>query len=831
METYLNKKTKQDEKRSESPISKNEKRADSSEKKCCFEIEKGKGKIKKIKEYTEFEKEVSKINNPYGISNFNEIIDINEQNDTNEIIQFSLDNIDKEKMISLSSCKDLKSFYQNKNNKFLLIFSSVNSEEHKKNRLNYNKIHSFDNYMSKECEINNFCIDSKYHFPNNSISKFYEIDRIITRPFRIFHYHKPNVRSYVESVVKFFGNKGSGKSIMLRMILCNYNQFDGDFTPFCFFNIKLLNELYKNNHYDEIKDIINNECLSLFHKLTKFESFIQKINFIHNNVFELIQQIIEKYLIEYQDNYPLFIIDNFSYCYDEDNIVDQLEKKCFEYKRFNLYLIFDIKCQKDQKTFINLYAPNNRIYDENDIEEKKIYFYHQNLKSFKLIKNYLIKDNIAIPENYEKYFGDNSSYFFSFHKNKKLNFDEFVERQKLEIIFEINQFYECISNNKEIINNIYYFIKRKNVDFSYDYFNLLPGNYINFTKELLEDKTYKYSIDFSFPLIKECFEDIIKKKFFINIRDEEFINLEKGPMEINFDIYMKDWIKKKRVLFGINETDIEIIDNEDDILENNKFDITVKQMNKKKDIIQSINQNLKLVNFKEKYLKKKLKYKKLIIIYQKFSGKTTDFLIIGFNESIRKFILNSIQIKLSDSYYITKEIKEKIPLEMEYIREKYSYLLDIEIENNYSYYTYLSLFENKKVFAEKNIDKFIFYSKDKDILVDKEGNEIKEIPLMDGAKILSFKRNFYNIYEEFLSMQYNNQLILVEKKETHFNKIYKLQNNEAIYFLEGNKTMFKWKYQDKKGSIETDIDDNLKEYSNKLFSIQENIKFIEGINK
>ena len=168
---------------------------------------------------------------------------------------------------------------------------------------------------------------------------------------------------------------------------------------------------------------------------------------------------------------------------------------------------------------------------------------------------------------------------------------------------------------------------------------------------------------------------------------------------------------------------------------------------------------------------------------------------------------------------------------MEYIREKYSYLLDIEIENNYSYYTYLSLFENKKVFAEKNIDKFIFYSKDKDILVDKEGNEIKEIPLMDGAKILSFKTNFYNIYEEFLSMQYNIQLILVEKKETHFNKIYKLQNNEAIYFLEGNKTMFKWIYQDKKGSIETDIDDNLKEYSNKLFSIQENIKFIEGINK
>ena len=38
---------------------------------------------------------------------------------------------------------------------------------------------------------------------------------------------------------------------------------------------------------------------------------------------------------------------------------------------------------------------------------------------------------------------------------------------------------------------------------------------------------------------------------------------------------------------------------------------------------------------------------------------------------------------------------------MEYIREKYSNILDIEIENNYSYFTYLSLFENKKVLEER----------------------------------------------------------------------------------------------------------------------------------
>ncbi len=40
--------------------------------------------------------------------------------------------------------------------------------------------------------------------------------------------------------------------------------------------------------------------------------------------------IIKMYINDFPINYPLFVIDNFSYEYDEENILKDLEKKWFK---------------------------------------------------------------------------------------------------------------------------------------------------------------------------------------------------------------------------------------------------------------------------------------------------------------------------------------------------------------------------------------------------------------------------------------------------------------------------------------------------------------------
>lgn len=800
----LNRKTKTTE---NDEIIKEEKKADSNERNCCFETERGKGKILKIKDFQSFVKEVSKIKSPCAIGNLKNIINAGKDLENGDIIDIELDKIEKDKIIPLASKMDIKNFFNEKQiNEFPLIFSSIVKTEKEIRIANeFKMIHTFDNYMSKKCEINKFCIDYQYHFPENSILNFYSINRNSTRKFRIFYYHKFE-NEYISSVVKFFGPSGSGKSIVLRMILCNYNQFDGDYTPFCIFNIKLLNKLYENYKYDKLKEIIYHECYSLFTTIELWKSFIQKINiYNYDDAMELVEQIIDIYITDYKDYYPLFVIDNYSHYYDEDDIINKLEKKCFDNDNFNLYIIYDIRCKEDQKIFTNLYSPNKKIYNENDIEYKRIFFHFNNLKSFSEIKTNLIEEGISLPENYEKYFGDNSSYFFSYYKNKEQGFSDFVYQVKQKIIIDIKDFYKD-DFQKEKIKYIYENIKNKNVKFNIELFESLPGKYINFNKTLLSNDRYEYNIDFSFPLIKECFEEIIGNIFFINVRDNEFMKLEPIPMGISFDLYMIDWIKKQKVLFGYTENEIEFIEDKE-ILEKGQYDITGRQMFMKNDIIKYINETDNLIKLKKECENKNLKTKKLIIVTQVFNGKSVDFIIIVYNEQQNKFILNSIQIKLTDTYKIKKSIKERIPLENEYIREKYSYIMNIEIENTFSYFSYLGLYELPKKFATDNLGKFFFYSRDKDILVDKNGNELKEIPYMEGAKIIGYQPFFLYKYEVYLSMYHKNPYILKEKKNNIcLKEDYSLSNNEAIYIINENDISLKYKINNNNGSISNEND-------------------------
>lgn len=789
----LNKKTKIPTSDNNLPNKKKEKKPDSNERICCFETSEGKGKIIKIKGFQSFVKEASKIKNPCAIGNIESIVGSEKKLKDGEIIDIKLDNVDKNDIIQLTSKLNMKNFFNEKEtNKFPLIFSSIlKTEKEMIIQKQFEMIHNFDNKISEKCEINKFCIDYKFHFPENSLTNFYKIDRNTTRKMRIFDYHKYD-DEYIPAVVKFFGPTGSGKSIMLRMILGNYNQFDGDYTPFCIFNIKLLNKLYDNCKLKEIKEIILHECYSLFTTVELWETFTQKLNiYDYDNAIELVIFIIDTYLTDYKNNYPLFIIDNFSYYYDEEKLIDKLEKKVFTSSNFNLYIIYDIICKEDQKTFVHLYSPNMPIFNENDITYKKVFFHFNNLKSFKKIKEDLIEEGIKIPENYETYFDDNSSYFFSYYNNKDQDFSDFVREVKQNIIEDIKNFFngDC---QKEKISNIYEYIKKNKVNFESELFESLPGKYINFNKARLSNDKYEYNIDFAFPLVKECFNNIIGNTFIINVRDEAFMKLEPIPMGIGFDMYMIDWIKKRKTLFKYKESEIEFIEDKE-ILEKGQKDVTGRQMFRKDDVIKYVTKTLELMSLKKECENKNLQSKKLIIVTQKFDGKSVDFLILGYNEQKNNFTLNCIQIKLSDGYKITKTIQESTPLENEYIREKFSFILNIEIEKNYSYFTYLSLYELPKKFAKNNIEKCFFYSRKNDFLCDKDGKELEAIPYLEEAKIMGYQPSFLYKYEVYLSMFYSNPYILIENKKVKgLKENYSLKNNEAIYII--NKKLISLKY-------------------------------------
>ena len=63
-----------------------------------------------------------------------------------------------------------------------------------------------------------------------------------------------------------------------------------------------------------------------------------------------------------------------------------------------------------------------------------------------------------------------------------------------------------------------------------------------------------------------------------------------------------------------------------------------------------------------------------------------------------------------------------------------------------------------------NYKKFAVTQKKKDWLVDKDGNELKEIPQINGSKTKVMNLFFFYKYEIYLSLSYKFHIIVKEKK-------------------------------------------------------------------
>ena len=648
-----------------------------------------------------------------------------------------IDNIDKSKIFPISSSK--KFFNDSKKEKTAnFIFSNIFKEEDKESEDNlFKHTHEFINGYYRRSKISDFCPDFKYHFQNNDDEIFYDIDdqELFIRSIKIFHY-----KDY--GISHFYAPKGSGKSILFRSIFANFVNYEDDperYYPYMFFDIKLLNALINKLDTSEIKKILLHESYSLFKEREKAVNFIDKINInlYKDNIMGMIEQIIKIALQDVEGENRAFVLDGYSCEYDPDNILDKLKEDVKNNNKYFLQIIYDIKNSKDGEILYYNINPNNYInyYVEENINT---YIYYEKLKLFSELRTNFSDDKI--PEKYIQTFGENVSYFFEYKKEQKnITFDEFINIKRSQIKEEIIHFCDSNTQGRYYLNEI----DRKindNEKFYYDeIIKYVPSNYVEIniepkpiSKNRGSDidnyvKNKSYSLNYSYPLVKSVVEEIIKAQGFINMKNDEFLKLPAGALETNFDIEMnrilKELMKKEYFFEHSKKTQICI----NDILE--KKEPNQAQVYKYDDVVSIVNKY---------YMKKKKEFDEVnyknftcIGVFQNnFCGKAFDILFFTRKEDEISFDMNLIQVKCSDSYV---ENNDELFEQLSYIKNKFVYLLNIEINNVFIYY--LSIKQKPKKFASSNSKRAFLYNVKTDKFIDFFDKEYKKFPFLTDALI------------------------------------------------------------------------------------------------
>ena len=727
--------------------------------------------IKHISNYDDFLLNFTNIKNPCYTTddkfmnkiNFSE--KLNDKNNLDKIIKYSVsvETIEKSKIISIDNPKEfyvkIKSSLFNK-----FIFSNPENLEEEKEDDIFNSIHNYCNGYYKRCHIHRFCPDANFHFPKNNDDIFYEINR--------YNFYVESIKVFRQNdygVGHFYAPKGSGKSILFRSILFNFAYFKDTkrLTPFMFFNIKLLDDLLKNSKIKELKKIILHESYSLYKERKSAKEFLKKINFNLSDIFELIENIIKSVINEVKARRRFFALDGYSFKFDENNKLKNIINLVYEKKDFFVEIIYDIIDNRDSENLYKNIDPKNYINYDTELVER--YFYFEELKKIgDIIENLEVND---IPENYKEIFGENISYYFDF-KNSGLNFNDFIQKKKLEIKNDILYFYNSVPQIQFKALNLIIKEKRK---IKYDeVLKYTPANYIKiiiepkpnekwFGKDYGKyDPNKTYILDYSFPLVKTIIEEIISCERCINMKHKDFLELSPAALGICFDSEMInifwDLIKKKSI-FNHTKTTYLFVDN---ILE--KFDKNNKtQIYKKAEVINKISKIIDIKNFREKYKDINFNDFTFIGVFQNESqGKAFDVVFfIKEKPDNTHFSMNLLQIKCSDTF---KEDKSKINEQAAYVKEKFEFLSGISIKK--MYLSFLSIYQRPKKFVESNKSRSFLYNIIDDKFVDFYNNEYINFPILtDSIIYFPEEKLVIESLESDLRNSLQNEIILIEKYE------------------------------------------------------------------
>ena len=383
--------------------------------------------------------------------------------------------------------------------------------------------------------------------------------------------------------------------------------------------------------------------------------------------------------------------------------------------------------------------------------------------------------------------------------------------------------------NRYYLNEIFSKIENKEKLYYCELIKYVMGNYIKITFdpeiiiergfELFNSNTYiipeKFMLSYSFPLIKNIINEILFQKGFIDMKDPRFLELPPQLLGANFDIEMTNILKNlmdEEYFFEYKEKIKIYID---DILE--KKENENEQIYKKKDVIKKINENELLMRKKKECENINFKNYSCIGVFQNdFCGKAFDILFFTKEKGMKFYNMDLIQIKCSDSY---KEDKKELIFQITYVKEKFSYLLNIEIGN--IYLSYLSIFQKPKKFAESNKRRVFLYNIITDKFVNFENVEYKAFPILADSLVYSAEDSncLKKIINELIDF-YDRPIKLIKEE-----KDLSIYNTESINFIKNSlKNNEVYIYADCKG---------VRYYSkidNKFFScIKEIDNYYEGI--
>lgn len=524
------------------------------------------------------------------------------------------------------------------------------------------------------------------------------------------------------------------------------------------------------------------ETISEWKKIySEFENEL-KIN-KPSSIFVLINDFIKFYYRK--KNSPLLIvIDHYSSLYDKNNDINEIRQFCLNEKKFDIYIIYEINTIDDQKEFINYLSKresvmnaisrkediNNQVnlllgnvacfigyelrgisaINKNIAKQKRIEI-EKNGKESELIFN-IEKFMKNLPEDYTKYFGDNSYFYFKYvtlKNNHVINdFNEFVKNEKVNIKTDIINFIE--SNNSMIQIDIFSILKNivnnenkelEKLENNSTFLFYTNSSYFLFHR-IKNQNFIKYKYTYAFPLIKDIFNEIIEiynTKYFINIRDPKFKELDGITMGICFDKFINNWIKTSIINCGFMEFSKDDIKsfNVHYLIKKNYKELTITEMCSKSFVENEIMTSDELTELKAN--SDKIKNKKCIILFQDINAKSIDIcFLVKRNKDNDNYSINSFQMKCDDSFNINNKLLNTNRYEMTYLKNKFECLFNIKIIE--SYITYLSIFDIQKKCAKRNPDKFFFYNRDDDTFVDRSKKKIEKLPFYNSCKI-----NFINL--------------------------------------------------------------------------------------